>query len=103
MDANVSVFVRVRPLLATEGCDDLPGLVLKSSSPEQNPAVALEARSPIGGFSAVLGQESDNQAVFERSFASQLGTVLKGGTASLFCYGHTRSGKTHTVVGYGGE
>ena len=49
----------------------------------------------------MLGQEADNLQVFERCFAERVGTVLRGGAASLFCYGYTGSGKTHTTIGYG--
>ena len=34
---------------------------------------------------------------------SRIDKVLLGGTTSLFCYGYTSSGKTHTVLGYEGE
>merc|ERR1712107_925608 len=56
-----------------------------------------------GGFAGVLGPEADNSLVFERAFKPKLQTVLSGGTASLLCYGYTGSGKTHTVLGSGGE
>merc|ERR1712117_459273 len=56
-----------------------------------------------GGFAGVLGPEAENSHVFERAFKPKLQTVLSGGTASLLCYGYTGSGKTHTVLGSGGE
>jgi len=28
---------------------------------------------------------------------------MRGGTSSLFCYGYTGAGRTHTTLGYGGE
>eukprot|EP00656_Telonema_subtile_P011446 TRINITY_DN15674_c0_g1_i3.p1 TRINITY_DN15674_c0_g1~~TRINITY_DN15674_c0_g1_i3.p1 ORF type:complete len:635 (+),score=156.09 TRINITY_DN15674_c0_g1_i3:113-2017(+) len=100
----VTVFVRVRPLLHSETSGSLDGLALESSPTDTPGATAFDAPSrSIGGFTGVLGQESDNTDVFERSFASRLDTVVRGGTASLFCYGYTGSGKTHTVIGYGQE
>lgn len=51
----------------------------------------------------MLGCEASNRSVFGRCFEPQLETVLRGGTASLFCYGYTGSGKTHTIIGYGEE
>ncbi|CAK0878765.1 unnamed protein product [Prorocentrum cordatum] len=97
----VSVFVRVRPLISREaGSDVLPGLALCSSGPESAPAVALESgKVTVGGFAGVQGQEADNQAVFESCFAERLKTVMRGGAASLFCYGYTGGGKTHTMLG----
>lgn len=100
----VSVFVRVRPLIESEAPDLVPGLTVSSSGAEQVHVVALEDRSTtIGGFAGVLGQESLNVDVFDRCFSDQIQTVLRGGAASLFCYGYTGSGKTHTVIGYGEE
>ena len=65
---------------------------------------ALNSKTtPIGGFTGVFGQHDDNVVVFARAFLPRLPTVLRGGTASLFCYGYTGAGKTHTVFGYEGE
>jgi len=51
----------------------------------------------------VLGPSASNKAVFQRTLAPRLATVLRGGTACLFSYGYTGSGKTHTVLGYDSE
>lgn len=102
--ASVSVFVRVRPLIESEAPDLVPGLALDSNDTWQTPVVVLENESmTIGGFAGVLGQEAANIDVFDSCFSDQILTVLRGGTASLFCYGYTGSGKTHTVIGYGEE
>jgi hypothetical protein len=117
--------VRVRPLTAVEGqLPQLQGLRLDSSAADEVDTVVLAAkdsypeeaeearrqghpvrheREAVCGFTGVLGQEADNTMVFERCFASRVGTVLRGGTASLFCYGYTGGGKTHTTIGYGEE
>ena len=112
---KVSVFVRVRPLTSKEqkeGLTNLEGLKLDSSlfsnsndNTSYNTAVALESSTGvvIDGFTGVLGQETLNRDVFNACFSSKLDTVLRGGTASLFCYGYTGGGKTHTVLGYGQE
>jgi len=76
----------------------LPGLAVSSSSA---PATALEGPTVIGGFNGILGEEALNRHVFESCLAGRLRTVLSGGTVSLFCYGYTGSGKTHTAIGYG--
>lgn len=102
----ISVFARVRPLTPAEvGSDILPGLKLdsESSRPNEATAVVLDSATPIDGYTGVLGQESTNQNVFDLSFTDRISTVLRGGTASLFCYGYTGAGKTHTVIGYGEE
>ena len=101
---GVSVYVRVRPLIDEEkecGVGTLPGIATDSSDAWDTPATALcTDKITIGGFTGVLGTAVDNQAMFDRCFRSRLDRVLAGGTASLFCYGYTGSGKTHTVLGY---
>ena len=130
---TAQAFIRVRPLLPAEiatGTTVLPGLVIDGDCPprpeEEQSAVkegaprsttsssttvaaaagvnALNSKTtPIGGFTGVFGQHDDNVVVFARAFLPRLPTVLRGGTASLFCYGYTGAGKTHTVFGYEGE
>lgn len=110
---SIAVFVRVRPLTPKEqdeGLTHLEGLKLSSNdddtAADDSNAVALESPltgAVIDGFTGVLGQEACNRTVFERCFSERLNCVLRGGTASLFCYGYTGGGKTHTVVGYGRE
>ena len=105
ISSDISVFVRVRPLTPAErdkGTAELDGIarVSSGSSAEQGENEVLPG---IGGFSGVLGQEASNAEVFERCFAERVGTVLGGGAVSLFCYGYTGGGKTHTVIGYGEE
>jgi len=108
-------FVRVRPLLAHLGETDgpmLPGLQTEGSGrgasdePDGNAATGVSdalsldgGRRAIGGFTGVFGMHEGNQMVFERAFRPCVPTVLRGGTASLFCYGYTSAGKTHTVFG----
>eukprot|EP00466_Bigelowiella_natans_P006266 jgi/Bigna1/79048/fgenesh1_pg.59_\ len=100
---GVYVYVRVRPLLKLErlkkNVTHLEGLKLTSDLPESGQVVALEAPRPIGGFDGVFGEKENNVSVFKHAFLPRLSTVMKGGTASLFCYGYTGAGKTHTVFG----
>eukprot|EP00746_Dinoflagellata_sp_MGD_P091275 gnl/MRDRNA2_/MRDRNA2_36169_c0_seq1.p1 gnl/MRDRNA2_/MRDRNA2_36169_c0~~gnl/MRDRNA2_/MRDRNA2_36169_c0_seq1.p1 ORF type:complete len:639 (-),score=110.25 gnl/MRDRNA2_/MRDRNA2_36169_c0_seq1:202-2118(-) len=99
---GASVFVRVRPLLPAElaaGEEMLPGLVLESSQPDIACAVAFNGTSSISGFNGVLGHSEDNSVVFARTLQPHLRTLMRGGTVSLFSYGYTGAGKTHTVFG----
>lgn len=98
---SAACFVRVRPMIAAEaaaGCEVLEGLAIHGQE-HSGPAVALAGRTPIGGFSGVLGAHQGNQSVFEQTFQPKIATVMGGGSASLFCYGYTGAGKTHTVFG----
>lgn len=63
---------------------------------------AMNGSLPIQGFKGIFGIDSTNDQVFEKTLPT-LDTVMKGGTVSLFCYGYTGAGKTHTTLGYGEE
>jgi len=103
----VSVYVRVRPLVEEETIAEvgmMPGIVTSTSDHGDTSTDAVVTENGnIGGFTGVLGTEADNETVFKHAFKSRLDTVVEGGTASLFCYGYTGSGKSHTVLGYGRE
>lgn len=100
------VFVRVRPSLDQEA-STLPDLVLNSNENSEQSLnetfPALKGNLPIDGFAGILGLEENNKRVFSRVMLPRLDTVLTGGTLSLFCYGYTGAGKTHTTIGYNGE
>ncbi|CCW69574.1 unnamed protein product [Phytomonas sp. Hart1] len=56
-------------------------------------------------FDALLGQELSNRAIFEQLLLSQLNsaTIEHPETRCFLAYGHTNSGKTHTIAGSDGE
>ncbi len=113
------VFVRVRPPLLEAGISTdvtIPlceGLVTDSNLPNTNADVGVKSSDgfvnamngplPIGGFHGVFGMEEKNSGVFHHAFLPRISTVMKGGTSSLFCYGYTGAGKTHTTLGYNDE
>ena len=100
----VSVYVRVRPLLQEEQDEQLlPGLLVEDNQDLEEGVALKTDQVTIGGFSGVLGPTCDNEAVFQSSFLPRLDTVVQGGLASLFCYGYTGSGKSHTVLGSRGQ
>ena len=102
---NVSVHVRVRPLTVEEqedGKKHLQGLNLVSEKGRES-IILSSISGDINGFDRILGQNENNINVFEKCFSKEIDVVIKGGTASLFCYGYTGGGKTHTTIGYGNE
>merc|ERR1719333_1164087 len=52
------------------------------------------------GFRRVLLPKADNVAVFEEAVAPFVSNVMLGQKTCIFSYGHTGSGKTHTIFGY---
>ncbi|KAJ1324716.1 kinesin family member 5 [Microdochium nivale] len=57
--------------------------------------------SSPAAFTAVLGPDKDNRAVYDTVVAPVLPRVLAGSNFSVFAYGHSGSGKTHTIIGSG--
>lgn len=99
---HIRCFLRCRPLLDRE---------LRSQEevgvrfPDSEPAVEIH-RGPRHGhkgdwekfvFDGVLGPESTQEQVFEDVASEVFEDVLKGYATTIFCYGQTGTGKTHTL------
>ncbi|KAK5625060.1 hypothetical protein RRF57_000776 [Xylaria bambusicola] len=56
------------------------------------------ASSPA--FKAIFNPEDDNRAIYDAIVAPSIPNILRGGSCSFFAYGHSGSGKTHTIIGY---
>ena len=54
----------------------------------------------FSAFTAVFGPEDDNSRLYDTIVAPAIPKVLRGGNCSFFAYGHSGSGKTHTIIGY---
>ena len=116
-------FARVRPLLEHEhGSSYLEGLAVHTAL---SPAVTFgglagepgtrsaeaaawvdafeDTASRIGGFDGVFGVDAGNRQVFTAAVAPALPSVMDGSGVSIFCYGHSGTGKTHTMLGYRDE
>ena len=97
---RLRVAVRVRPLLTREvlneevvAVEDGLVRVLRPRAEAGEEGEAVETR-----VDATFGQESGQGEVYE--FARQaVGDVLEGVNATVFAYGQTGTGKTHTVLG----
>jgi len=99
------VFTRARPLSESEEKDSkelISGLTTKTSLPEKE-GDRVSTREGISGFHGVFGIESKNKDVYENTLKLALPVTLEGGATSVFCYGHTGTGKTHTTLGYATE
>ncbi|OJJ96628.1 hypothetical protein ASPACDRAFT_46799 [Aspergillus aculeatus ATCC 16872] len=51
-------------------------------------------------FTQTFEATATNRTVFESVIAPILPLVLNGGTSNVFAYGHSGSGKSHTIIGY---
>lgn len=67
--------------------DDLESDKLKRSSPRQY------------FYDLVLGEDSSQESVYEGTSKSLVQDIINGYNATVFAYGATGAGKTHTMVG----
>ncbi|XP_029441344.1 kinesin-like protein KIF18B [Rhinatrema bivittatum] len=116
-EGNVSVVVRVRPLgqEAQEGSQyrvvqvlDPSVLVLDPEEPDSGRAAAgfrvqevprRRARELTFVFDRVFGEAAGQQEIFQHLTKDILDGVLNGYNCSVFAYGATGAGKTHTMLG----
>ncbi|KAJ1550681.1 Kinesin-like protein kif22, partial [Cladochytrium tenue] len=96
---KVQVIVRLKPLangvvsLVTPDPDDAAHAVrLPGTMPDEQ---------LVFPFDAVLGERSSQADVFEAVGAGLLARAMQGRNATVFAYGQTGAGKTHTIVGKG--
>jgi hypothetical protein len=102
---EINVFVRIRPLVGLEVRNSHAKLdinVKASKNSEEILIPSYNARKQWKGFTRVFEPDQTNRSVYN-SLSSLVKYVSDGGVGCCFCYGHTGSGKTHTVFGYGDE
>ncbi|KAI7972998.1 hypothetical protein EIK77_001572 [Talaromyces pinophilus] len=105
--ATINVFARWRPLSQPEAkrgelnrktLSDRPPLLAVSMQPQAPAEGRSWTSSPA--FHAVFEPEDDNHKVYNDVIAPNIPKVLRGENCSVFAYGHSGSGKTHTILGY---
>jgi len=100
---KVNVFARVRPVSDEEAKTSqtlIAGLVTKSIASKEK-GQKISAMESVGqGLEGLLGVDCDNLEAYKQTIAPNTDILLEGGRVSLFCYGHSGTGKTHTTLGY---
>jgi len=103
---KVNVFARVRPLSGDEekiSQSLIAGLVTKSTAPKGK-GEKISAMETVGqGLEGLLGVDCNNIEAYKQTIGPNTDILLGGGIVSLFCYGHSGTGKTHTTLGYKDE
>mmetsp|Transcript_20942 Transcript_20942/g.43682 ORF Transcript_20942/g.43682 Transcript_20942/m.43682 type:complete len:458 (-) Transcript_20942:63-1436(-) len=123
--AAVQVYLRIRPLISEEDghnlitykVDDNNGtfhlkLPDRGSQPAPNSAFAnaprFRHREPkfkaCGGFTEILQEDCNNDLAYRTTVQPLVNPIVsRNESACVFTYGHTGSGKSHTLLGYGDE
>ncbi|CCO27261.1 Kinesin-like protein KIF22 OS=Danio rerio GN=kif22 PE=2 SV=1 [Rhizoctonia solani AG-1 IB] len=97
MSAPVRIACRVRPFINSESQDDSVEVLDDSSLSVVNPVDA--GKRFRFNFTSVHGQDATQEQVFESDVRPLLPSVFTGHTLTIFAYGVTSSGKTHTMQG----
>lgn len=107
----IKVVVRIRPLSSKEIQD---GRVIIAIADEERGSI--EVRNPAGGaysssmleggepsksftFDAVFSDQSTQRKIYDTCAAPVVQSVLEGYNGTIFAYGQTGAGKTHTMEG----
>ncbi|OQR82401.1 kinesin family protein, partial [Achlya hypogyna] len=123
---RVRVYLRVRPMVDSELQRNDDALLLESTEPGQLtlttpptpndeiefveildgimvPKSKPKRSRNFRGLSGTFREDSTNADVFASVVSPLVGEAINGRTGCCFAYGHTGSGKTHTILGYGDE
>ena len=119
----VQVFVRLRPLIGQEieakdeeieyetkygkkskshllNIVDITKKTRRSAIKKKKKKEEAPKYKKFKGFQNVLIGTDDNQQCFQRCIEPSIDNIFNGYTVCSFAYGHTGSGKTHTILGY---
>jgi kinesin family protein 18/19 len=107
-EPNMLVAVRVRPLSMQEKdkdirscCNVLNGKIVAIKK-EGDPSGYLRSQMPTindYGFDAAFDEDSTQKEVYEGTAKRFIPNVIKGLNVTVFAYGATGAGKTHTMLG----
>ena len=118
----IRVYVRIRPLVGKEieeKHDSLSYSIKKvaakkskkkgknNKKTKETKTFAISKNGRISkqytGFTNILEPNATNKDTFTTCILPCLSSMLNGDSSCVFAYGHTGSGKTHTIFGYGKE
>ena len=110
---HINVHVRWRPLDVSEQAhgemdrhystdNNSKTKVALALSRDTSSAARTSTWNSTAAFTHIFETASTNQELFDTIVAPALPLVLGGSTCNFFAFGHTGSGKTHTVVGEAG-
>ncbi|GAM85598.1 hypothetical protein ANO11243_036050 [Dothideomycetidae sp. 11243] len=100
---SVRVVARIRPLLKQELSKDI---IVESSGGESETVSIVKIPNPRNEsevftfqFNSVFDQDATQQQIFDQEVAPTVKSLFKGLDVTLFAYGVTGTGKTHTMRG----
>jgi kinesin family member 17 len=98
---TVKVMVRCRPMNPKEidrGCQSIVNIDKEYGQISINKPNSGEVNKTFS-FDAVYGADSLQQSVYDESAFPLVESVIEGYNGTIFAYGQTGCGKTHTMMG----
>ncbi|OQR84799.1 kinesin-like protein [Achlya hypogyna] len=102
-DESVRVMVRIRPMSSKEKQDGRLEVTVASFERAEvtitNPAAASSEAPKAFTFDAAFGSKSTQQQVYDTAATAIVEAVMDGYNGTIFAYGQTGAGKSHTMEG----
>ncbi|RHZ18992.1 hypothetical protein DYB37_003687 [Aphanomyces astaci] len=103
-DESVRVMVRIRPMSTKEKQDGRQTVTVASFDRAEvtitNPMGAASEPPKAFTFDAAFGSQSTQQQVYDTAATAIVEAVMDGYNGTIFAYGQTGAGKSHTMEGY---
>ena len=98
---TVKVMVRVRPMNTKEKNLNCQTIVKVDKTNNQIELTRVDEQAPPKGFAydSVYDEDAEQQAVYDESAFPLVESVIQGYNGTIFAYGQTGCGKTHTMLG----
>jgi kinesin family protein 3/17 len=101
---NVKVMVRTRPMNQKEfdrGCTRVVNNIKKMNQIQLIDPKNEDAPPRTFTFDGIFAEDSKQQELYDDAGFSLVESVLEGYNGTIFAYGQTGCGKTHTMMGVG--
>ncbi len=96
MESKINVTVRIKPLSEAERASEKNHLWQMIGD-----NTVMNARTKeMFTFDSVFGERVSTQEIFDNHVRELVTTAMTGINVTVFAYGQTSSGKTHTMRGY---
>ncbi|KAL4168365.1 hypothetical protein KRP22_011767 [Phytophthora ramorum] len=106
-DECVRVMVRIRPMSGKEVQDGRQEVTTANFDRAEvsilNPVAASSEPPKSFTFDASFGAQSTQQQVYDTAATEIVEAVMEGYNGTIFAYGQTGAGKSHTMEGYGDQ
>jgi len=96
MERKINVSLRIKPLLQSEIHNERNHLWAMLS----DTAITNKRTKESYHFDKVFGDAASTEAIFDSQIREIVHAALNGINQTVFVYGQTSSGKTHTMKGY---